>query len=62
MKHAELLSVRDLLLANEDDVIEDIMDPDVVWAKTMDDKEDVAQALSKYDFLAMPIVDMAAAS
>ena len=53
-----VLSVRDLLLAEEDDLIEDIMDPDVVWAKTTDDKEDVAQALSKYDFLAMPIVDL----
>ena len=52
-----VLSVRDLLLADEDDLIEDIMDPDVVWAKTTDDKEDVAQALSKYDFLAMPVVD-----
>ena len=52
-----VLSVRDLLLAEEDDLIEEIMDPDVVWAKTTDDKEDVAQALSKYDFLAMPVVD-----
>ena len=53
-----VLSVRDLLLADEDDRIEDIMDPNVIWARTLDDKEDVAQALSKYDFLAMPIVDM----
>ena len=53
-----VLSVRDLLLAEEDDLIEEIMDSDVVWAKTTDDKEDVAQALSKYDFLAMPIVDL----
>ena len=53
-----VLSVRDLLLAEEDDLIEDIMDPNVIWARTLDDKEDVAQALSKYDFLAMPIVDM----
>ena len=53
-----VLSVRDLLLAEEDDLIEDLMDPNVVWATTMDDKEDVAQALSRYDFLAMPIVDM----
>lgn len=53
-----VLSVRDLLLAEEDDLIEDIMDPHVIWAKTLDDKEDVAQALSKYDFLAMPVVDM----
>ncbi len=53
-----VLSVRDLLLAEEDDLIEDLMDPNLVWATTMDDKEDVAQALSRYDFLAMPIVDM----
>lgn len=52
-----VLSVRELLLAEEDDLIEDIMDPTVVWARTMDDKEDVAQALSKYGFLSMPIVD-----
>lgn len=53
-----VLSVRDLLLADEDDLIEDLMDPNVIFATTKDDKEDVAQALSKYDFLAMPIVDM----
>ena len=53
-----VLSVRDLLLAEEDDLIQDIMDPNVVSVNTMDDKEDVAQALSKYDFLAMPIVDL----
>ena len=52
-----VLSVRDLLLAEEDDLIEEIMDPNVVSVNTMDDKEDVAQALSKYDFLAMPVVD-----
>ena len=49
-----VLSVRDLLLAEEDDLIQDIMDPNVVSVNTMDD---VAQALSKYDFLAMPVVD-----
>ena len=37
--------------------VTDIMDPNVVSVNTMDDKEDVAQALSKYDFLAMPVVD-----
>ena len=52
-----VLSVRTLLLAEEDDLVEDLMDPNLVWAYTTDDKEDVAQALSKYDFLAMPIVD-----
>ena len=52
-----VLSVRTLLLAEEEDLVEDLMDPNLVWAYTTDDKEDVAQALSKYDFLAMPIVD-----
>ncbi|MFR6395280.1 MAG: hypothetical protein ACLUNQ_09535 [Oscillospiraceae bacterium] len=31
--------------------IEEIMDPDVVSVTTLDDKEDVAQAMSKYDYL-----------
>jgi magnesium transporter len=33
------------------------MDTDLIWATTMDDKEEVAQALSRYDFLSMPVVD-----
>ena len=52
-----LVSIRTLLLADQDDVIEDIMETNVVSASTMEDREDVAQDLSKYDFLAMPIVD-----
>ena len=52
-----LLSIRTLLLADRDEVIEDIMETNVVSASTLDDREAVAQDLSKYDFLAMPIVD-----
>ena len=52
-----LVSIRTLLLAEEDDIIEDIMDTNVVCARTMDDKEDVAQTLNKYGFLALPVVD-----
>jgi len=51
------VSIRTLLLAEEDDVIEDIMETNIIFATTMDDKEDVANDLSKYDFLAMPVVD-----
>ncbi len=53
-----VLSVRDLLLAEEDDLIGDIMDDNVIFYSTMDDKEEVAQAMSKYGYLAMPIVDL----
>lgn len=52
-----LVSIRTILLADQEDVIEDIMETNVVSATTLDDKEDVAQDLSKYDFLAMPVVD-----
>jgi len=51
------VSIRTLLLSEEDDIIEDIMDPNIIYANTLDDKEDVANDLSKYDFLAMPVVD-----
>lgn len=51
------VSIRTLLLAEEDDVIEDIMETNIIFANTLDDKESVAQDLSRYDFLAMPVVD-----
>ena len=51
------LSIRTILLSEEDDVIGDIMDTHVISANTLDDQEDVAQTLNKYDFLALPVVD-----
>ena len=52
-----LLSIRTLLLAEEDDVIGDIMERNFISVQTLDDQETTAQALSKYDFLALPVVD-----
>ena len=52
-----LLSIRTLLLAEEDDLIGDIMERNFVSLQTLDDQETAAQALSKYDFLALPVVD-----
>ena len=51
------LSIRTILLSEEDNIIGDIMDTHVISANTLDDQEDVAQILNKYDFLALPIVD-----
>jgi len=51
------LSIRTLLLAEEDDIIGEIMDPDTIAVQTLDDQETAAQVLSKYDFLALPVVD-----
>ena len=51
------VSAKELLLADEDCVISDIMETNTICAHTHDDKEDVALDLSKYDLLAIPVVD-----
>lgn len=52
-----LVSVRDLLNNPYETKLEDIMETNVISVNTHDDKEAVAQILSKYDFLALPVVD-----
>lgn len=52
-----VVTVKELLLSSDDRLIEDIMETDIITATTLDDKEDAAQTMMKYDFLAMPVVD-----
>ncbi len=52
-----LVSVKDLILAQKNDLIEDIMHENVLYAFTEDDKETVARTISDYGFLALPVVD-----
>ena len=52
-----LLSMKTLLLSDDDDVVEDIMETNVISVKTLDDQEEVANCFKKYDFLAIPVVD-----
>ena len=52
-----LVSAKTLLLANEDDRLEDIMETHVIYVSTLDDQEEVANQLTKYNFIAMPVVD-----
>ncbi len=52
------VSVKTLLLARDDtEKIVDVMEPNVISVTTQTDKEEVAQMLSKYHFLALPVVD-----
>lgn len=51
------ISVKALLLSDEDEKINDIMDTTPVYVNTMDDKEDVAKKMNRYDFVTMPVVD-----
>ena len=53
-----LVTVKDLLLADDDEMtIEELMITNVIFVNTLTDQEEVAKMLSKYNFLAMPVVD-----
>ena len=52
-----VVPLKKLLFAKEDDLIGDIMDTNVLFAYTHDDRETVANMISHYGILALPIVD-----
>lgn len=52
-----IVSLKDLVLANLEAKIGDIMHRDVVFVHTDDDQEEVARQIRKYDLLALPVVD-----
>lgn len=51
-------TVKELLLHDYDDKIEEFMETNVIYVNTHDDKEEAARLFGKYDFLALPVVDM----
>lgn len=53
-----VVSLLDMLTAEIDTSIREIMDPNVISVTTLEDKEHVAAAFAKYDLLALPVVDM----
>ncbi|MEG0593132.1 MAG: magnesium transporter [Coprobacillus sp.] len=52
-----ILTLRELILAEEDDNIKDLMTENIITVHTLDDQEEVARQFQKYDFAAMPVVD-----
>lgn len=56
-KLAGIISIRTLLIAEDDEVVEDLMETNVISVNTLDDQEDVAHLFNKYNFLALPVVD-----
>ncbi len=52
-----VVTVRELLLAAPESRIRDIMTEHVVAVRTLEDKESVAEKISRYNFLALPVVD-----
>ncbi len=52
-----IVTVKDLLLAEKNAKIFEIMDTNIISANTLEDKEIVAEKFRKYDLLALPVVD-----
>ena len=52
-----VVTAKDLLLADENAEIRDIMEDNIISVNTWEDKEVVADLFDKYDLLALPVVD-----
>lgn len=52
-----VVSIRDILLADEEAKVGSIMDENVIYAETSTDQEEIARLFRQYNFLALPIVD-----
>lgn len=52
-----VVTVQQMLLASWDSRIEEIMETNVISVATLEDREEVANKLNKYNFLALPVVD-----
>lgn len=52
-----ITTVKDLLLAEDDDLVRELMEENVISVNTLDDQEHVAKKFSNYNFLALPVVD-----
>ena len=54
-----IVTVKDLLLAEDDETrVRDMMETNLISVTTHTDQEEVAKMFSRYDFLALPVVDM----
>lgn len=56
-KLAGVISLRDLIVAENDAYIEEIMSERVISSNVADDQEDVAQTMRDYDLIALPVID-----
>lgn len=52
-----VISLRDLIIADDDRFISEIMNDRVVFVSVGDDQENVAKMMKNYDFLAVPVID-----
>lgn len=51
------VSLKDLILAKPYTLVKDIMNKDLIYAHVLEDQEEVARKIQKYDLIALPVVN-----
>lgn len=52
-----IVSLRSLVVADDDRLVSELMNTDYVYVNVYDDQEEVSEMFTKYGFLAIPVVD-----
>ena len=52
-----IVTAKDLMTADDDKKIQELMETEIISVRTHDDQEEVARLFSKYDLLAIPVLD-----
>ncbi len=52
-----VVSLRNLVVSSPDTLMEEIMDPDIIYVRVTTDQEEAARVMSRYDLAALPVVD-----
>ena len=52
-----VITVKELLLADKNICVKDLMNTNIIKVNTLEDQEEVAKKFDKYDLLALPVVD-----
>ena len=52
-----VLSFREIVFANQEELIENVMIPNPIYIKPTDDQEEAARLIKQYELLALPVID-----
>lgn len=52
-----VVSVKDLLLSHDAEIVRDVMSPDVISVFTTSGREEAARLVAKYDLISLPVMD-----
>lgn len=51
------VNIKNLLIADRDTIVKDLVKKDVIYVTTLEDQEEVAKIFNKYDLYALPVTD-----